>query len=106
MAGRSTFDVLVDPGTGTVATIAAAAEAVRAGQVDIGVVPVPLVVTSDTRKTGSSTALPAGFYTPARYTAVISAAGSGNDAARAYLAFLMADSTAPLLRELGVAPPP
>ncbi|MCJ0949788.1 TIGR03617 family F420-dependent LLM class oxidoreductase (plasmid) [Rhodococcus erythropolis] len=28
MAGRSTFDVLVDPGTGTVATIAAAAEAV------------------------------------------------------------------------------
>lgn len=85
---------------------AAAAAAVRAGQVDIGIVPVPLVVTSDTRKTGSSTTLPPGLYTPAAYTAVITEAGRDTTAARAYLAFLTAETTAPLLRQLGVAPPP
>lgn len=85
---------------------AAAAAAVRSGQIDIGVLPVTLVVSTDTRKTGSSTALPLGLYTPAAYTAVISEAGRSSEAARAYLAFLMADSTAPLLRELGIAPPP
>lgn len=85
---------------------AAAAAAVRAGQVDIGIVPVPLVVTSDTRKTGSSTTLPPGLYTPATYTAVITEAGRDTAAARAYLAFLTAEATAPLLRQLGVAPPP
>jgi len=85
---------------------AAAAAAVRSGQIDIGVLPVTLVVSADTRKTGSSTALPLGLYTPAAYTAVITEAGRSSDAARAYLAFLTADSTAPLLRELGIAPPP
>ncbi len=85
---------------------AAAAAAVRSGQVDIGVVPVPLVVTTDTRKTGSSTTLPPGLYTPAAYTAVITGAGQDTAAARAYLAFLTAEATAPLLRQLGVAPPP
>jgi molybdate transport system substrate-binding protein len=84
----------------------AAAAAVLAREVDLGVLPVPLLVQPAYQKTGSTTALPLGLYTPAAYTAVITAAGRDSTAAKAWLAFLKADSTRPLLTELGIAPPP
>lgn len=83
---------------------AAAAAAVKAAQVDIGLIPVPLLVSPAYRNTGSRTALPLGLYTPARYVAVITAAGRESTAARAFIAFLRADSTRPVLTEIGIPP--
>lgn len=83
---------------------AAAAAAVKAAQVDIGLIPVPLLVSDGYRNVGSSTALPLGFYTPAAYTAVITATAHDSAAARAWIAFLKADSTRPLLTEVGIPP--
>ena len=83
---------------------AAAAAAVKAAQVDIGLIPVPLLVSAAYRNIGSSTALPPGFYTPATYTAVITAKGKDSAAAKAWIAFLKADSTRPLLTEVGIPP--
>lgn len=83
---------------------AAAAAAVKAAQVDIGLIPVPLLVSAAYRNSGSSTALPLGLYTPATYTAVITAAGKDSAAARAFIAFLRADSTRPLLTDVGIPP--
>lgn len=83
---------------------AAAAAAVKAAQVDIGLIPVPLLVSPAYRNTGSRTALPLGLYTPARYVAVITAAGRESAAARAFIAFLRADSTRPVLTEIGIPP--
>lgn len=83
---------------------AAAAAAVKAGHVDIGLIPVPLLVSAGYRKVGSSTALPLGFYTPATYTAAITARGQNSAAARHFIAFLRADSTRALLIEVGIPP--
>jgi molybdate transport system substrate-binding protein len=83
---------------------AAAAAAVKAAQVDIGLIPVPLLVSAAYRNAGSSTALPLGLYTPATYVALITAAGQDSAAARAFIAFLRADSTRPLLTEVGIPP--
>ncbi|WP_293368120.1 substrate-binding domain-containing protein [Nevskia sp.] len=80
---------------------AAAAAAVKAAEVDIGLIPVPLLVSAGYRNIGSSTALPLGLYTPAAYTAVIT---RDSAAARAYLAFLQAKSTQPLLTDVGIVP--
>lgn len=83
---------------------AAAAAAVKAGQVDIGLIPVPLLVSAGYRHVGSSTALPLGLYTPAAYVAVITTTGRESAAARAFIAFLRADSTRPVLTEIGIPP--
>lgn len=80
---------------------AAAAAAVKAGDVDIGLIPVPLLVSDGYRNAGSSTALPLGLYTPVAYTAVIT---RDSAVARAYLAFLKAEATRPLLTEVGIVP--
>jgi len=88
----------------TYADDAAAAAAVKAAQVDIGLIPVPLLVSAAYRNSGSSTALPPGFYTPAAYTAAITATGKDSAAAKAWIAFLKADSTRPLLVEVGIPP--
>ena len=83
---------------------AAAAAAVKAAQVDIGLIPVPLLVSAAYRNIGSSTALPPGLYTPATYIAAITATGKDSAAARAFIGFLRADSTRPLLTEVGIPP--
>jgi len=83
---------------------AAAAAAVKAGQVDIGLIPVPLLVSAGYRQIGTSTALPLGLYTPATYVAVITTAGRAVPAALAWIDFLRADDIRPLLIDVGIPP--